>query len=384
MATVPYASFDPLFWLHHCMVDRVLWLFQNNGGQWGGASECVLFWGLTMGLLQLSCYELACCQGLAAVRPSLLSHPLHHSQLSLTHVACCCPALHHQRTTFTGSYSPFQSLGGDVAQVATLGYVYSTGRTPLSAGGGERQQPREREQRRRSPARRGMDAALEQTAGGVVNSLAATAAVQAAIEQWTGNYTGYAWSVRLQEFDQHQMHKAVHVYVYLNRASQPTIEAMPAKITMVEDFNELRLKPNYCGSVAGFNEHIHESDANHIISRAVDLTECLQKAGLETNVPPASADDPTRGPSKAPIRLSEIRLVAMTADGEDVSDRYNFGKPVVSWSLPVTRTAGTVRAVVSSDGSPIEAEALSYHTAFPASQEVHSLAQGIIDDAVSA
>ena len=47
MATVPYAGFDPLFWLHHCMVDRVLWLFQNNGGQWGGASECApvcCFW----------------------------------------------------------------------------------------------------------------------------------------------------------------------------------------------------------------------------------------------------------------------------------------------------------------------------------------------------
>lgn len=38
--TVIYAGFDPLFWLHHCMVDRVLWLFQNNGGQWMGASEC--------------------------------------------------------------------------------------------------------------------------------------------------------------------------------------------------------------------------------------------------------------------------------------------------------------------------------------------------------
>jgi hypothetical protein len=36
---VLYAGFDPLFWLHHCMVDKVLWLFQNNGGQWMGARE---------------------------------------------------------------------------------------------------------------------------------------------------------------------------------------------------------------------------------------------------------------------------------------------------------------------------------------------------------
>jgi hypothetical protein len=39
--TVLYAGFDPLFWLHHTMVDKVLWLFQNNGGQWMGASKCV-------------------------------------------------------------------------------------------------------------------------------------------------------------------------------------------------------------------------------------------------------------------------------------------------------------------------------------------------------
>jgi len=37
--TLVYAGFDPLFWLHHCMVDRVLWLFQNNGGMWVGSSK---------------------------------------------------------------------------------------------------------------------------------------------------------------------------------------------------------------------------------------------------------------------------------------------------------------------------------------------------------
>jgi hypothetical protein len=40
MATILYAGFDPLFWLHHCQLDRALWLFQNNNGQWQGDSEC--------------------------------------------------------------------------------------------------------------------------------------------------------------------------------------------------------------------------------------------------------------------------------------------------------------------------------------------------------
>jgi hypothetical protein len=32
--TLKYGGFDPLFWLHHAMIDRVLWLFQNNKGGW--------------------------------------------------------------------------------------------------------------------------------------------------------------------------------------------------------------------------------------------------------------------------------------------------------------------------------------------------------------
>lgn len=31
MANVSYAAFDPLFWAHHCMIDRVWWLWQQAG-----------------------------------------------------------------------------------------------------------------------------------------------------------------------------------------------------------------------------------------------------------------------------------------------------------------------------------------------------------------
>lgn len=31
MANVGYAAFDPVFWAHHCMIDRVWWLWQQNG-----------------------------------------------------------------------------------------------------------------------------------------------------------------------------------------------------------------------------------------------------------------------------------------------------------------------------------------------------------------
>lgn len=35
MGSVPVAAFDPIFWLHHCNIDRLLHLWQcNNPGNW--------------------------------------------------------------------------------------------------------------------------------------------------------------------------------------------------------------------------------------------------------------------------------------------------------------------------------------------------------------
>jgi hypothetical protein len=39
-STILYAGFDPLFWLHHCQLDRALWLYQSNNGGFQGEGEC--------------------------------------------------------------------------------------------------------------------------------------------------------------------------------------------------------------------------------------------------------------------------------------------------------------------------------------------------------
>lgn len=40
MSSVPVAAFDPVFWLHHCNVDRLLYLWQTiNPGSWFDASS---------------------------------------------------------------------------------------------------------------------------------------------------------------------------------------------------------------------------------------------------------------------------------------------------------------------------------------------------------
>jgi len=258
----------------------------------------------------------------------------------------------------TGSYSPFHNLGGDASDVTSYGYTFSPGR-PIGSGG-----------------RRNRNGALlsgsEEATVASVRSLAGKAAVRAAIKQWTGDYNGYTWSVRFNDMNQHQMDEAVHLLVFL-KTSNRTALAIPAQ---VDELNELRMKPNYCGSIAGFNEHVHVHSevGDKTISRAVDLTHCLKDAGKNPNVAAVNPEDFSRGPASVPVHLSDLQIVAMTAKGQDVTGKYDIGKAVISWSVPVTRTAAQVKEAAGAD--PVEAQALAHPLAFGADQEVLSMVVG--------
>jgi hypothetical protein len=198
-------------------------------------------------------------------------------------------------------------------------------------------------------------------------------------------------------------------------AGDPTISALPSK---VEDFNDLRMHPNYCGSASGFNDYTHEHAAHTVVNRAVDLTDCLLKAAMDPNVPAANPTDLSRGPAKVrqhgllelstvfswwqpvmhtdricskasartpfqrlmpsysrylrtpitslrlypsqvPVRLADLRFVAVNAEGMDVTEQYNFGKPVISWSLPVTRTVSQVRTALALEEGSEAAQAMA-------------------------
>lgn len=276
MATILYAGFDPLFWLHHCQLDRALWLFQKNSPQWVGAEN----------------------------------------------------------------YTPFHTIRGILSETEALGYYYAGGSTM-------------------SMPSRGQMLALESGESSASESSSprvdAKTVVRAALHEWSGNYTGYAWAVRFQELNEHQLELPTHVYVFLDRPGAK-IAALPAK---VEEFNDLRMHPNYCGSASGFNDYVQgHNHANTVVNRAVDLTDCLLKAAVDPNVAPANPEDLSRGPSKVPVRLSDLKFVAVDAEGTDVTERYNFGKPVISWSLPVTRTVGQVKAALAQE-DPSEAQALA-------------------------
>lgn len=234
----------------------------------------------------------------------------------------------------TENYTPFHTLRGILSETEAMGYYY--------AGSSMMGMPS-----------RGQMLALE--SGEQSERVDAKTVVRAALHEWSGNYTGYAWAVRFQELNEHQLELPTHVYVFLDRPGAK-ISALPAK---VEEFNDLRMHPNYCGSASGFNDYVQgHNHANTIVNRAVDLTDCLLKAAVDPNVAPANPEDLSRGPAKVPVRLSDLKFVAVDAEGTDVTEKYNFGKPVISWSLPVTRTVGQVKASLTQE-DPSEAQALA-------------------------
>lgn len=330
-----------------------------------------------------------------------------------------------------GSYSPFLNLEGDAADIASYGYSYSTGR-PIGRGGSNNNGGRSNRVRGGGRRSRG-DAAWLSSADAPQAALAAAAtlgspesraAVRATIKQWTGNYMGYTWAVRFFDIEQHHHdHGAVHLLVYLRAPGSNATTTTPTlptgtmqalthdhasglpkdhtghhnhahhdhqeaevpdslgsntdtAVPPVQDLNELRLRPGYCGSVAGFNEHVHvHSEAGDTsISRAVDLTHCLRQAGLDPNVAPNDPENPSHGPAASPLRLSDLQVVAVTADGQDVSAHHNYGKAVISWSVQVARTVAQVRAV--SGGDPTELQAFAHPLAWGAEQTVMSMVVG--------
>lgn len=285
----------------------------------------------------------------------------------------------------TGSYSPFQNLEGDAAEIASYGYYYSPGR-PIGGNTGGRNNNgnnrgsdslldsvRGRGERNRGDAR--LSTVNAEVALSRIGSPASKAAVRAAIQEWTGNYTGYTWAVRFFDMDQHHMHGAVHLMVYL-RLTNMTQAKTNFVQDKVGDLNELCMRPGYCGSIAGFNRHVHVHSemGEKTISRAIDLTHCLKEANISPDVPPNYPEIYSRGPAEAPLHLSDLQIVAVTANGDDVSEHYNLGKAVISWSVPVTRTVAQVQAVTDADLT--EAQAFGHPLAFGAGQEVLSMVVG--------
>eukprot|EP00775_Hariotina_reticulata_P009193 gene9193-9359_t len=292
MATVRYAGFDPIFWLHHAQIDRLLWLFQNNGGQWQNAR----------------------------------------------------------------TYAPF--ITTDASNLRSFGYNY---RDPYRSWQSQSAVTMGHRKSLLDDSPQALPSELPiLDSGSEIGSPAAVAAVDRALASWTDGYRGYSWQLQLLEWDRNQLGRAVHVFIFLN-ATGTSVASTDSKVTSQPwipssryNFNHLRVRNDYCGSVSGFNVLIKHLTGQRTTA-AVALDSCLRAAGIDPNAVPADPAAPGAGPAAAIVKPSDLRLLALTQHGRDVTSRVNFGKLGISWSLPAMET-GKVRATGAADAADSHSE----------------------------
>lgn len=186
--------------------------------------------------------------------------------------------------------------------------------------------------------------------------------MQRALTSWADGYHSYHWQLQLSNFTRYQVRGTpanVFVLVKSPHASQPLPLLMPSSSDAGADsinsnsnskhadnsssskkprydVNELRTRPDLCGAIEGFSDDEGAGQLSKVrVNAAVDLTDCLQRAGFDTAVAPKVGEHAERGPARAVVKLSQLRVLALAADGTDLTNQFKFGKPVVSWTLPV-------------------------------------------------
>ncbi len=103
-----------------------------------------------------------------------------------------------------------------------------------------------------------------------------------------------------------------------------------------EHGNSWQQQPGYCGShyqlaMVG-SPHMPHNSAS--VDVTVDVTKCLNKAGIRTHAQPAILRHPERGPAtqSLSVKLTQFVWVATDRAGHDVSARFDFGAPKLTWS----------------------------------------------------
>jgi hypothetical protein len=225
----------------------------------------------------------------------------------------------------TDTYHPFETPGNP-EHVGELGYTY---RDPYALT----------TQRRRllaSSPNAIPDTVSGPDAGHVVGSAAARAALQRALSQWSGGYSGYQWQVQFSSLKRYQLSNSpVNVFVLLK--DMPNAPALPSAGQGTDAIipDDIRTRPDLCGSVEGFSDDMGVMSKTRAVSASVDLTDCLQRAGLKTAVEPSSPADTKSGPRHPAVKLAQLKLYALAPDGTDMTKNFDFGDYVISWTRPV-------------------------------------------------
>lgn len=171
--------------------------------------------------------------------------------------------------------------------------------------------------------------------------------------------TTHCRQLQLANFTRYQVKgKPANVFVLLrNTRGAPALPAStPPGARRPHQLNadDLRIRPDFCGSIEGFKD---DWDVPHMakmrVSAAVDLTDCMQRAGLTTAIAPKDPARPKMGPARPAVKLAQLKLYAVAPDGTDLSPLFDFGKQSISWTLPLDVRVNVVDQAMLRDDGPV-------------------------------
>jgi hypothetical protein len=142
--------------------------------------------------------------------------------------------------------------------------------------------------------------------------------------------------VQLSNLKRYQNSKQpANVFVLLK--NMPNAPALPSAGKGTGEINpdDIRTRADFCGSVEGFSDDMGMMRETRAVSASVDLTDCLQRAGLKTAVEPSNPTDSKSGPRHPAVKVAQLKLYALAPDGTDMTKSFDFGDHVISWTRPV-------------------------------------------------
>lgn len=153
------------------------------------------------------------------------------------------------------TYHPF-TPPGNPEHVGELGYTY---RDPYALTAGQGSASASSSSRRRTllgkiGTNSVPDTVAGPNAGHKVGSATARAALQRALKQWGGGYSGYQWQLQFTALRRYQhSKKPANVFVLLK--DMPGADPMPSAGKAIGaggiDPDEVRARPDFCGSIEG-------------------------------------------------------------------------------------------------------------------------------------
>eukprot|EP00883_Tetradesmus_obliquus_P008134 jgi/Sobl393_1/18821/SZX79129.1 len=276
MSTLSAAAWDPLFWLLHVNIDRLLVLHQIGTGDYFGLSNYEPFpEAAACGSNTQDCgytYE----ERVAPPQTPTIGWSVGGSAQGAMRLAGNPNAIQNSNDSSDSQQGSvaISSVQSDAGRVQT--YEPAAG---ISAGSNSTR--------------------LQQYLRQYINSL-------------TGGYNGYSWSAVIDGLNPMALREhtyAMHVLVNDGACAEAGLP-MTADGQRI-DMLQLRKMDAYCGSNAGWNTMAPGMTSYRNVTVAININHCMAACGISPDVPAKDPTDPTQGPISSPITPSKLRVLCI-------------------------------------------------------------------------